>query len=87
MDLKAVCDLASTEFNCVYTLQSMVSLYNVCYLLIASGMFTGFYKDCLSSILRTEGKSETFVCLASPSKGQSVQSVQLLSRVRLFATP
>ena len=61
----------------------MVSLYNVCYLLIASGMFTGFYKDCLSSILRIEGKSETFVCLASPSKSQSVQSVQLLSRVRL----
>ena len=67
MDLKAVCDLASTEFNC-YTLQSTVSLYNVCYLLIASGVFTCFYKDCLSGVLRTEDKSETFVCLASPSK-------------------
>ena len=67
VDLKAVCDLASTELNC-YTLQSMVSLYNVCYLLIAPGVFTCFYKDCLSSALRTEDKSETFVCLESLSK-------------------
>ena len=68
VDLKAACDLASTEFNYIYTLQSTVSLYNVCYLLIASGVFTCFYKDCLSSILKTEDKSETFVCFASPSK-------------------